>query len=444
MERGGVILFASGPLGPLYRIPDTGGTPTVATKMPAQNEGYRYPEFLPDGQHYLFFRAADAADVVGVYAGSLDGKDPVRILPDASNAAYVPGETGKGGYIFFRREGALMAEAFDPASLRTTGGALSIADQIANGFNNILWGDFAAAPGVLAYVSGTAAQNSEDLVWVDRSGKTSAVLPAIFSFRGLSPDGTRVTFFRYDPRSTSADPDLWVQDLIRAGTVRLTQAGAFSAVWSPDGKRVAYGSRGLARTTFYLIPATGAAQPEVLLDAAGQNATMFDWSLDGKWIVYTNNNVGIGDLMLLPAEGDRKPVIYLPKASFRRRNAQFSPDGLWMAYDSDESGQSEVYVQAVPASSEKVTISAGGGQMPRWRRDGKELYYGAPGGKLMGVPVKTGAKFEAGEARQILDHFEGSSYSPSADGQRFLLSRQRAEGAVPPITVVLNWQAGLK
>ena len=165
--------------------------------------------------------------------------------------------------------------------------------------------------------------------------------------------------------------------------------------------------------------------------------------MDGKWIVYSSINDGMGDIVLLPTEGHRKPVIYLPRASFRRANAQFSPDGLWMAYESEESGRPEVYVQAVPASSAKLTISSGGGGRPRWRRDGKELYYAAPGGTLMAVAVKTGATLEAGVPRQILDGLRGTGYAPSADGQRFLTEQTRAEAAAP-ITVVLNWRNGLR
>jgi Tol biopolymer transport system component len=439
-----VIVFASGPTGPLYRIPDTGGTPVAFTKVLPEGDGHRYPEFLPDGQHLLFFRANDAPELAGAYASSLEGMQPVRILPDSSNLAYVPADAGKGGYLFFRRESTLMAQQFDPSVLRTSGGPISLADQIANGFNNILWGDFAAVPGVVAYVSGVAGQNAEDLVWVDRSGKRSDLVQSVSGLNQLSPDGTKVTFFRYDPKSTSPDADLWVQDLTRGGTVRLTLSGAFNAIWSPDGKRIAYASRTLSRTDFYLIPATGAAKPELLLASAGQNARLLDWSQDGKSIVYLNIGVAPDDLLLLPAEGDHKPVTYLPKASFRRQSAQFSPDGLWMAYESDETGQNEVYVQAVPASSEKVTISSGGGVGPRWRRDGKELYFVTRDRRLMGVTVKTGTKFEAGVPHQILEKFGVTNYAPTADGQKFLVAQPRAEGAAPPITVVLNWQAGLK
>jgi Tol biopolymer transport system component len=438
----GVILFASGPNGPLYQIPDTGGTPTPATEAPPQGEGFRYPAFLPDGDHFLFYRASDAPDVAGVYAGSLQRIEPVRILPDVGNVAYVSAGNGEGGTIFFKREGALMAQAFDPTSLRTSGGTLSIADQIPFGFGNIAWAQLAAVPGVLAYVS-DAAQNLADLVWLDRAGSTSVVVRGVGGVSNLSPDGTRVSFFRRDPRSTAQDPDLWVEDLTRGGTVRLTMTSSFNSVWSPDSKRVVYAFRPqTGRTSFYVVPATGAATPALLLEAAGQNARLEDWSRDGRWIVYSTNNDGSGDLMLLPTEGNRKPVVYLSKSSFRRSNAQFSPDGLWMAYQSDESGRSEVYVQAVPASTEKVTISSGGGGGPRWRHDGRELYYAAPGGKLMGVAVKTGATFEAGVPRQILDGIGGAAYAPSRDGQRFLIVQPRAEAAAP-ITVVLNWRPGL-
>jgi eukaryotic-like serine/threonine-protein kinase len=440
----GVILFASGPNGPLYRVADTGGTPAAATKEPPAGEGFRFPEFLPDGQHFLFYRASDAPDVVGIYAGSLDGMQPVRILPDFGNVAYAPAESGKGGYIFFRREGAMTAQAFDPTNLRTSGGAVPLADQIANGFNNNVWADLAAAPGVLAYVADPTGQNPVDLVWADRAGKKSDAVQGVYAINDLSPDGTKVTFARRDPRSTTQDPDLWVQDLTRGGTERLTLTGAFNSVWSPDSQRVAYGYRPLTgRANFYLIPATGAGKPELLLEAAGQNARLNDWSLDGKWIVYQNSLDGSGDLLLIPAEGNHKPVTYLPKATFHRQEARFSPDGRWIAYQSDESGRNEVYVQGVPASSEKVTISSGGGVFPRWRRDGKELYYRA-GRKLMSVAVKTGAKFEAGVPRQVLDNVGGQRFAPSADGQRFLIPQTLDREASPPITVVLNWQPGLK
>jgi len=245
MERGGRDSFCIRSKRAAVQDSDTGGTSAAATKAPPAGEGFRFPEFLPDGQHFLFYHASDTPDVAGIYAGSLEGIEPVRILPDFGNAAFVPAgagvpaETGKSGYVFFKREGALMTQAFDPANLRTSGGALSIADQIPFGFGNIAWGDFAAVLGVLAYVSDTADQNSTDLVWVDRAGKKADVLSGVVGLGDLAPDGTKVTFLRRDPRSASADADVWVQDLMRAGTVRLTLTGALNAVWSPDSKRVA-------------------------------------------------------------------------------------------------------------------------------------------------------------------------------------------------------------
>jgi Tol biopolymer transport system component/predicted Ser/Thr protein kinase len=442
----GVIVFAPEPEGPLYRIPDTGGTPVVVGKAPPPNEGYRYPEFLPDGKRFLFVLATDAAERLGLWVGSLDGMEPVRVLPDPSNAAYVPARSGKGGYLFFRRSGgALMAQRFDIGGPRTTGPPISVADQIANGFNNLLWADLAAAPGVLAYVSGLGV-NPWNLVWVDRAGKRTEFLPGVASAaqyrHQLSPDGTKVLFFRNDPRSTVRD--LWVQDLARGGPIRLTFSGCFGAAWSPDGKRVAYSTGTVVRSDVYEIPATGAARPKLILPAAGVLASLNDWSRDGKRIVYTTGSSAPGDLLLVPMEGEPKPVVYLPRGPYQRSRAQFSPDGAWMAYDSDESGHSEVYVQAVPASSDRFTVSIGGGLAPRWRSDGKELYYVAPDEKLMAVAVKTSPAFEAGPPRQIVEKLGGTAYAVSPDGQRFLVAQAGAGNAVPPITVVLNWEAEMK
>ena len=184
------------------------------------------------------------------------------------------------------------------------------------------------------------------------------------------------------------------------------------------------------------------------------NATTSDWSADGKWIVYyvMGQNTGL-DLWLLPMTGERKPVPYL-QTKFDEQDARFSPDGRWMAYDSNESGNSEVYVQAIPASGAKFQISTGTGINPQWRADGKEMYYhtgGTGGGILMAVPVKLGSAFEPGTPQALFqlkgledDH---SVYSASRDGQKFLVNVPAgSEGvaAASPVTVVLNWFAGLK
>src|SRR5207302_407732 len=217
------------------------------------------------------------------------------------------------------------------------------------------------------------------------------------------------------------------------------------------GGQIAYGANHGAETgdlDIYRRPARTVGQEQLML-RVGSWLRLNDWSRDGKTIVYVPD-YRQADLWLLPMHGEHKPAAYL-QSPFGEYNAQFSPDGQWMAYTSDESGREEVYVQAVPAAGAKWPISTAGGSRARWRRDGKELFYLAADQKLMSVPVKAGATFEAGIPQPL---FQTSIvpgiqayqffYTPSPDGQKFLMTVPAADAAPSPITVVLNWQAGLK
>src|SRR4029077_6727880 len=152
----------------------------------------------------------------------------------------------------------------------------------------------------------------------------------------------------------------------------------------------------------YRKPANGTGKEELLL-GEGINSRPVDWSRDGKFVVYESTGSTTGnDIWLLPMEGDHKPVPYL-QTPFNEGDAQFSPDGRWMAYASNESGQPQIYVQSIPASGSKFQISNAGGVQPRWRRDGKELFYISAANKLVAVPVKMGDKVEAGTPAPLFD-----------------------------------------
>jgi len=294
---------------------------------------------------------------------------------------------------------------------------------------------------------------------MDREGKRLDTITKSARVRSasLSPDEKRLMF---GITNETADlSDLWLQDLERGVISRFTfEPGvSYSPVWSPDGSRIVFTHRdGFAQYAIYQKSAIGTGKAELVLPTAVNTGT-WDWSPDGKYIVYSDyQDKTKYDLWLLPLEGNHKPVPYL-QTPFSEIRGQFSPDGRWMAYVSDESGRFEVYVQTVPASGPKWQISSAGGDFPRWRRDGKELYFIAADQQLRAVPVKTGSgssgAFEPG-APQPLFRMEpavtiptaSSPYLPAANGERFLVNVQAGgEGTqAPPITVVLNWTAGLK
>jgi serine/threonine protein kinase/Tol biopolymer transport system component len=458
-NRQGVILFSPSPVSAILRVPDSGGTPVPATKV-LENPGPlgdRSPIFLPDGVHFLYSAASDKPDSGGVFVGSLDGAAGVRLLPDSSNALYAPpAAPGAAGYLLFRRENTLMAQPFDPMRLKTMGDVFPIAEQV--GFSgNTAFGAFSVSEnGTLVYRSGDAVSDRE-LVWMDRAGKRLGAIgkPGAFGSFAVSPDEKTLAVTTRSPGSQS---DIWLEDLGRGLLSRFTFRSGLSRspVWSPDGSRLIFAFVPLSSSGYsaviYQKPAGGNGQEELLVHS-GLNGLPDDWSPDGKWIVYEQTGQKTAnDLWLLPLSGDRKPLPYL-ETPFDEMNAHFSPDGKWMAYQSNESGQIQVYVQTVPVSSAKYQISISGGSSPRWRPDGKELFYVSGNRKLMAAPIKLGATIEAGTPQPLfpISPFPGlaaalSLYAPMHDGQRFLVNASAGGEAATssPFTVVTNWQAAFK
>jgi eukaryotic-like serine/threonine-protein kinase len=221
-----------------------------------------------------------------------------------------------------------------------------------------------------------------------------------------------------------------------------------SPIWSPDGNRIIWRSNRARTFDFYWKAASGAGQDELLLKSSNTNIRVPTcWSLDGRFLIYLEFDPKTNrDIWVLPLFGDRKPFPFLNTES-SEASGQLSPDGQWMAYNSDESGQLEVYIRSFPSGAGQRLVSTKGGTGPYWRRDGKELYYYAPDGKLIAVDVKTGATFERGQPRVLFEFRPGgpfTSYTVTADGQRFLLNTIVDESGGAPLTVVVNWEAGLK
>ena len=445
----GVIVFARDAFGGLYRVTAAGGgTPVAVTTVAAANEGDRFPEFLPDGHRFLFLR--NTAKEGGLYVGDLTNRTLVRLLPDVTNAAYVPdqGARSGGGFLFFRRDNTLMAQAFDPDRLQLTGDVMPIAEQVSVA-GNVGYGAFAVSPsGTIAFMPGLRG-GTRQMVWLDRAGQRLGTVgkPDQISNPVLSPDEKVVALTIGD--ATAGAADLWLQNLETGVLSRFTVGiGANDwPRWSPDGTRILFvGQTSSSTYEIRVLPATGGGgRADVLVQGPYNSISVSDWSRDSKFILFSSRGEKTrDDLWVLAMEGERKASVLL-KTSADEKGAVFSPQGDWIAYMSDESGTAEVYVQHFPLNGSKFQISSGGGAIPRWSRDGKEIVYRTLSGSMVSVPVTAGATFQRGQARRLFESGAlTGSFQSSADGKRFLALVMEGENQAPPVIVWTNWQATLR
>ena len=395
-NRDGVILFAAG-TSPILRISATGGEPEVLTRIADQQTGHSFPQFLADGRHFLYY-VSGSPETRGVYVGSLDGRETRRVL-DADAAAAV----ASSGQVLFVRQGTLFAQAFDPVRLDLTGSPSPVAERVAVDVRTSQASLSASASGPIAYRDRSASGADRQFAWFDRSGKElgKAGDPDNAGPQGpsISPDGRRVAL----ERAANGNRDVWLLDLVRGVLSRFTFDVANDAypVWSPDGTRIAFTSSRKGPYDLYQKPTAGAGTEELLL-ATAQGKQPVDWSPDGRFLLYRSRSLNPKldfdfDLWALPLDGDRKPFPVV-QTNFEERDGQFSPDGKWIAYQSNESGSVEIYVAPFPGPGGKTIVSTGGGAQVRWRRDGRELFYIAPDGRLMAVPIGLASNGQALEA----------------------------------------------
>ena len=447
----GVIIFGGRGSGPLRRIPAVGGEPTEITEVDIRRgeSFHALPFFLPDGKHFLYLRGG-TQEIAGIYAGSLDAKpseqSKERILATPFAAPYVQGN------LFFLRESTLMVQPFDAGKLQFRGEAVPVAEHVGA---ELSLGYFSASlTGVLAYRTG-AATGGLQTTWFDVDGKITGTFGEPGPDQGLvlSPDGTRAAGRDAAPQVRG---DIWLLDFARGVRTRLTfrQSSGSFPVWSPDGSRIIF-SAGNTLDTIYEKAASGAGEEKELLKKPGQIHLPTSWSHDGRFLLFnTNGTPKTGsDLWLLPLEGDRKPVLLLG-TDFIEGQGSFSPDGRWIAYTSNESGRPEIYVRPFISSGSsgpslgegKWQVSKNGGNVARWRNDGKEIIFRGSNGSPMTVDVDgTGAAFQMGAPKQLFPAPPNNGWNATSDGKRFLMvvppGQQNTQA---PITVVLNWQADLK
>lgn len=446
-SKDGVIIYCPIPPSPLLRISAAGGesTPIHAKGLDKGEISRWLPSFLPDGQHYLYIARVSGSERE-VRVGSLDSNDSKGLVPSAySNAIYAP-----PGYLLYRRESTLVAHRFDLEKLELQGDAIPIAENV--GFDaTSAQGYFSASnDGVVVYYSGSAGLTQ--LTWFDRAGKQLGIVgeSADQGDLELSQDDTRLAFRRVDNQTGSIS--LWLMDLKQGTPSRFTfeKGTDFAPIWSPDGSRILFSTLRDGPPNLYQKVSNSAGNEEPLVKSPVAKIS-FDWSSDGRYIIYGVIDPKTSwDLWTLRLDDPSNPVPFM-QTNFDERGAKFSPNGRWVAYESNESGTNEVFVRAFPVTAGKWQVSIRGGEQPRWRRDGKELFYISADHKLMSLEVKTDA--ETFEHRTPTALFgtrvggidtPGDFYAVTADGQRFILNNLVAEAAYTPITVVINWTADLK
>jgi Tol biopolymer transport system component len=443
----GTILLARANDNVIVRMSDSGGGLTPVTKLDAGRKEILHglPVFLPDGRHFLYVVAAGVPEESGIFLASLDSAEaPVRVIqlqPNRFNGmAYVA-----GGYVVYQNEGMLIAQRAD-ATGHPQGASTVVADNLDSTFT-------VSNTGLLMYRKATPTAGKQ-LLWFNREGQQVGQVGPVDNYGNLdiSPKGDRavVDLFANNNR------DIWVVDLQRsvAQPVITNPFPDWTASWSPDGSRLAFAS---ARsndgvTKIYEASSTGAGT-EAVLPSGDVSSIPVHWSADGKYIVFSRlrqGNTSSYDTWLLPLFGDRKPAPLLA-TGFDKFQARVSPNSDLVAYSTNESGTYQIVVQTFPdASGGKWQISANGGFEPKWRRDGRELYYLGPDGKMMSVSI-AGPPFSAGRPVELFQTplavnraqpTRDRRYDVAPDG-RFLMVVPSSSGPAAPYSVVVNWSAGL-
>ena len=451
----GGILYSPDMSSGIYRVPAGGGVPVEITKPQKSRSGHSFPAFLPDGKHFLYFERPDYLQSNNrqgsVWIASLDGKDARQLITASSPALIAPGSDSppeRPSYLLFTREGSLLAQQIDPANFQLRGQAIRVADSIAVDVAHNE-ADFSVSR------NGTLALNSavyqHELVWLDRAGnRLRPGIPADkYAQPYLAPNGRQALFQRMDPKTgTSA---LWKLDVERNET-SLFALDATHGVFFPDGGSVVFRCRVDGKPAFCRKASGGAMPGEKFWEEEGA-VKPTDISSDGRYLSYTKMGAKYAlsaSIWILPLTGQRQPYRFY-SSDAEQHHGIFAPDGKWIAYTSHETGEPELYVQPFPATGEKWKVSVHGGAQPRWRRDGKELFYRTSDGKMMALAIKTAGGFEAGPPKML---FQSSAdplypnlavpYDVSADGQKFLVNAAADVSKSSPITVITNWTAGLQ
>lgn len=449
-NRDDILVFSRTATSGLSSLNASGGEPVPVTELDTTREEttHRWAAFLPDGNKFLYYSRTGntgASEEDAAYLGSLDGSVNRILMRHNGNVKYAR------GHIIFVRENTLMAQLFDTGEGIISGSPFPIAEDVSFDvrFNHSAFS--VSEEGSLCYVSGPGFIGNS-LIWYDRRGVPLDTLGEpmnVWNCR-LSPDEKRLAI---DPADDQGDErDIWIYDLAREIKTRLTfdSIDSWLPIWSPDGSRLVFSRGQFGRNDIYQVSADGTGEASMVLDLESGLCRPLDWSSDGRTLLFRISYSGLDDVMILPMNANGSAAsdpLPFQKTEFDEDAGAFSPDGRWIAYSSDESGRSEVYVRAFPGPGGKRQVSTTGGDRPRWRKDGKELYYLDLGTRMMVAEVDgAGSSFQTGSVRALFDaspHPAASPYDVSADGQRFIVVGVPADASRSSINVVVNWDREL-
>ena len=444
-NKDGVIVFAPDANEGLYRVSPLGGEPRQITfKDKSRGEdGHRWPVFLPDGKHYLYLTAnfTGLKGVNAIFVGALDSNEKHFVVNANANAAYAA-----PGYLLFYGDKTLLAQRFDPKSFALTGEPKTVLADIQY-LPQVRRALFAVSDnGVLAAQSGSGVALSQP-TWFDRKGNEVGTVgkPDVYGNVFLNAHGDLVAVDMTD--MASLNTDIWIYELQRDSSKRLTFDPSLDQlpIWSPDASRLVFASNRQLKWDVYMKNADGAQEEKNVFPQDGLKKAPSDWSRDGRYILYSQGM----DLWFVALPELKSSL--LVKAPSVIKNGQFSPDGKWVAYASNETGKWEIYVTSFPEARGKWQVSTGGGEQPRWRGDGKEIFYLSTNGRMMAAPVTTGGNFDSGTPvalfqaapRQPILVYDLFVYDVSRDGQRFLINTPVKQTEMQPLSLILNWHANL-
>ena len=445
------IIFAPHTSAGLFRVAAQGGTPAAVTTLASGEASHRWPQFLPDGKHFLFSSVNGVSETRGVYVGSIDGTAPRRLLSSETTPIFVAPD-----WLLTATGGKLLARHFDPARQTLGTVSMSVADDVGADPALFRGAVSASAEHVLIYRRG--GQPLRQLTWLNRDGAVTGTVgpPDDMSLAGpeLSPNGERVAVMR----TVGGGNDIWVYDLNRGVPSKQTfePGRSIFPVWSSDGSRLMYGAdRRGGKSDIYQRNANGAGGEQPVIETP-EYKVMNDISRDGQFGLFTRMSATTGSDVYGFSPTGNQPPFPVVQTSADEAAAQFSPDSRWIAYESNESGSVEVYVQPFRHPGDKLQVSSSGGTQPRWRPDGRELYFVSLDNHLMATTVERspddrlrfgppaplftvnlpsgGNIFSSGGQQR-------AQYAVARDG-RFLVNTSL--NVTQPIQVVLNWPAALK